>query len=251
MSFLSKSLLGQTLQTIGVLMLVMLVGLFLDSEFVAKSYYEHAQWINNVLVVILFIFLYLKSPRRTREQLIYAFLIAIVGEYVFSKFLGMYTYRLENIPHYIPPGHAVVFLLVYNFCKKSEVRKHSHSIEKVLTIVIAILAISFLVVKNDIYGFLLTVLVFYFLRKHPKEKLFYLTMYVFVVYTEIIGTAFNCWEWPPIAFDKFSFLPSANPPIGISFFYFGLDRGTMSIYKRRHKKEWNRLKQIRAISLKV
>jgi len=85
-------------------------------------------------------------------------------------------------------------------------------------------------------------------RKYTKETLFYLKMYVFVFYTENLGTVLKCWEYPLIAFDKFNFLPSANPPIGVSFFYFGLDRGTMSIYKRKHKEAWARLKRIRAIT---
>ena len=33
----------------------------------------------------------------------------------------MYSYRLYNVPHYIPFGHALVFLGVYSFSKKSKV----------------------------------------------------------------------------------------------------------------------------------
>ncbi|NIJ45225.1 putative secreted protein [Wenyingzhuangia heitensis] len=245
----SSSFISQTLKTIGVLMLIILVGLLIDSEFIAQHYFKNAQWINNIGVVSLFISLYLKAPSRTKEQLIYAVLIAIIGEYLFSILLGMYAYRLGNIPHYIPVGHAILFLYVYNFCKKSKVRAYRKNIEKTLTIAIVAISLYYLIFKQDVYGFLLTLMVFYFLRKYPKEKLFYLTMYSVIVYTELIGTALNCWKWPSIAFGKFEFLPSANPPIGISLFYFGLDRGTMSFYKRRHKAAWKRLKKIRLLSV--
>lgn len=245
---LSKSFFFQSIQTLGAIMFIMLIGLIIDSKYVAVNYFKDAQWINNILVVFLFIWVYHQSPKRSRELLIYAALIAIVGEYTFSKLLGMYTYRLDNIPHYIPFGHGIVFIFIYNFSKKSEVKNRRKAIEKVFTISIFFAAFFFLIFKNDWFGFLLTLLVFFFLRNYPKEKLFYLTMFVFVLYTEVVGTFLECWKWPPIAFGKFSFLPSANPPIGICFFYFGLDRGTMSIYKRKHKEAWARLKRIRAIT---
>jgi len=161
----------------------------------------------------------------------------------------MYSYRLGNIPHYVPFGHAIVFLLVYAFTKKNKVRLNKKNIEKLLSITILVYATVFLILAKDVFGFVLTLLVFLSLRKHPKERLFYLTMYTIVAILEIIGTSFECWKWPTLAFDTFTFLPSANPPSGICLFYFGLDRGTMSFYKRRHKETWKRFKGIRNLKL--
>ncbi len=194
-------------------------------------------------------FFYYRGTSRIRQQLIYALIIGIVGEYIFSLGLNMYSYRLNNIPHYIPFGHALVFLAVYNFSRKPKVRVSHKNIELFLTISIVIYAVVLLIFTNDIFGFVMTLLVFLLLRKYPKEKLFYLTMFAVVGYVEIIGTSFGCWVWPKIAFDTFEILPSGNPPSGICLFYYGLDRGTMSIYKRRNKKIWERFKKIRAISL--
>lgn len=244
---LSKTLLGQTLQTLGWLFFIISLGLFIDSKFVAENFYNDAQWINNVMVILVFVFLFFKANKRTKEQLIYALLIAIIGEYVFSILLGMYGYRLGNIPHYIPPGHAVVFVFVYYFCRKPKIKENRKTIELFSLILIILFSLYFLFFKKDVFGFLCTVLVFFFLRKHPNERLFYLTMYCVVAIIEFIGTGLECWQWPAIAFNKFNFLPSANPPLGISLFYFGLDRGTMSIYKRRHKEAWYRLKRIRVV----
>ena len=218
---------------------------FFDSVFFAENYFKHSQWINNICVVLVFLYCYYKGTSRVKEQLIYAFLIGVVGEYIFSLTLGMYTYRLKNIPHYIPFGHALVFLGVYNFSRRPMVRLKS-KIFFFLSIIIIVYALAFLVFKDDFFGFFLTILVFYSLRKYPKEKLFYLTMYVVVVYAELIGTSLNTWSWPKIAFNTFEFLPSASPPSGICLFYYGLDRGTMSIYKRRHKVIWERFKKIKA-----
>ncbi|WP_299136579.1 hypothetical protein [uncultured Tenacibaculum sp.] len=244
----SKTLLGQTLQTLGWLFFAISLGLFLDSKFIAEHYYHNTQHIITLLIIPLFLFLYYKATSRTRELLIYATLIAIAGEYLFSKTLGMYTYRLKNIPHYIPPGHAIVFLLVYYFSRKSQVKYNRKKIEVFCTSLIIPFSLYFLILKNDILGFVCTFFVFYFLRKHHKERLFFLVMYCVVAITELIGTSLECWQWPSVAFNKLNFLPSANPPAGISLFYFGLDRGTMSFYKRRHKAAWKRLKKVRSFN---
>ncbi|CAM1343924.1 hypothetical protein [Tenacibaculum amylolyticum] len=244
---LSTTLLGQTFQSIGWLIFIIFLGLFLDSRFFAENYYENGQWLNNILAVILYLYLLKKGTPRVREQLFYALLIGVIGEYFFSLFLGMYTYRLHNIPHYVPFGHAIVFLGIYLFSRKQKVKSHRKQIELFITIFIVIYSVLFLVYRNDVFGFILTVVVFLSLRKYPKERLFYLSMYFIVAIVEIVGTSLECWVWPSIAYGKFEFLPSANPPAGISLFYFGLDRGTLSIYKRRNKQLWNRFKRIRKL----
>lgn len=242
----SKTVLGQTIESLGWILFLLFLGLFFDSVFFAENYFKHSQWINTICVVFVFIYCYYKGTSRIKEQLLYAFFIGIIGEYIFSMALGMYAYRLGNIPHYIPFGHALVFLGVYNFSRKPKIRDKAKVLELILTIGIVIYALFFLVFKNDVFGFVMTVLVFYSLRKHPREKLFYLTMYAVVVYAELIGTSLNTWSWPEFAFNSFEFLPSANPPSGICLFYFGLDRGTISIYKRIHKQTWERFKKIKA-----
>ena len=248
---LSKTLFNQTLETLGLLLFIIASGLFLDSAFVSTNFFNHSQWLNNSIVLAVFIYFFSKSTARMKEQLVYAVLIGIAGEYIFSIGLNMYTYRLHNIPHYVPFGHAIVFLLVYAFTRKSKVRLNSKKIEVTLSILIGIYASLFLIFAKDVFGFVLTIFVFLSLKKHPKERLFYLTMYTIVAVLEIIGTSFKCWQWPGLAFNTFEFLPSANPPSGICLFYFGLDRGTMSFYKRRHKATWQRFKKIKTYKKQV
>jgi hypothetical protein len=95
----------------------------------------------------------------------------------------------------------------------------------------------------------MTIATLLILRNKPRERLFYLTMYISVAVLEIIGTTYECWWWPSTAFDVIPFLPSYNPPSGISLFYFLLDLGCLWIYKKRHKITWKRMKNIRKIRL--
>lgn len=242
----SNTLFGQTFKTIGLLLIFIAIGLYFDSRFFI-GYFEHSQWIANGIMVVVLAYLYVTATARVKEQILYAVIIGIVGEYLFCIGLGMYSYRLQNVPHYVPLGHAIVFLGVYYFSRQSKVRGNRKQIELFLSIIIAVFAISFLLFKKDVFGFALTILVFYFLRKYPNERLFYLAMYFVVACLELIGTTYECWWWPSTWFGKIDIIPSGNPPAGISFFYFGLDRGTMSIYKRRHTQAWKRLKRLRAL----
>ena len=242
----TKTFLSSFTKTLGILFLYIFIGLFIDSSYVAENY-QDLQWLANLIMLVIFTITLFKVNLRIREQMIYAVLIAIAGEYGFSLGMGMYTYRLENIPHYIPMGHALVYAGVLYFTKTTYAKNNVKLLEKVFIAIVVLYATAFMILKNDIFGFVLTCLMLFFLRKRPRERLFYLTMFLAVAYLEIIVTSYECWWWPTTAWNKISFLPSANPPSGISFFYFGLDLGTLWLYKKRHKIAWSRMKNIRKI----
>ena len=239
-----KSILYSFHKTLGYLFIYIFLGLMLDTPY-AASRFEYTQYLALVALIVGFSIIYFRVGKRVKEQMIYAVIIGFVGEHLFSIGLGMYTYRLGNVPLYIPFGHAVVLVAVVYFCKKSIVRSNKKIIEKIFTAFILIYSFLFLVLANDIFGFLMSLLVLFLLRNKPRERLFYLTMYIAVAFLEIIGTSYGCWFWPETAFDKIPFLKSANPPSGISLFYFLLDLGSLWLYKKRHKIAWARMKMIR------
>ena len=137
-----------------------------------------------------------------------------------------------------------MYVAVLYFSRAKSIIKHRIKLERFLAIFILIYAAIFLIFKNDVFGFVMTIATLFILRNKPRERLFYLTMYISVAYLEIIGTNYLCWKWPATAWGVFDFLPSYNPPSGISLFYFLLDVGCLFIYTKRHKTSWNRLKNI-------
>ena len=244
----TKSPYYATFKSLGALYLFILFGLFLDSFYMLKIT-EDAQFYANISMFIGFAITFWQVNKRVKEQMISAVIIAVLGEYLFSIVLGMYTYRLENVPHYVPPGHALVYVGVLYFSKAKSIIKHRLKLEKILAIAVFLYATGFLIFKFDVFGFVMTIATLLILRNKPRERLFYLTMYVSVAYLEIIGTNYLCWKWPATAWDVIPFLPSYNPPSGISLFYFLLDLGTLWFYKQRHKITWARMKSIRKIRL--
>lgn len=231
------------IRRIGLLFLFVLALYFDGTHF--ASIYPHAQLVTNIFMIIAFFILYYRSNKRTRELMIYAVFIGLGGEYLFSRGLEMYTYRLDNVPWYIAFGHAALYARVYMFSKTPIVRKYWKEITKFYYIIISIFAFIYLIAFNDVFGFVMTIGVFAMLINRPKDRLFFLSMYFVVAVLEIGGTAYSTWVWPDTAFGEFSWLPSNNPPSGISLFYFLLDVGCFVIYILVNHKTWKRFRSIK------
>ena len=218
--------------------------LFFDSIYFSENV-TNSQSLINILMLAGFFKMYFRSTSRVKELMIYAVFLGFAGEYLFSRGLSMYTYRLENVPLYVPIGHAALYGRIFMFSKASIVRKYNKAIEQFFAITIGIFAIIYLAFFKDVFGFVMTICVFLLLLKRPKDRMFFYSMYILVAILEIGGTAFGCWEWPSTAFGVFPFLPSNNPPSGISLFYFLLDISCFFIYTKRHQLAWFRLKNTR------
>lgn len=243
-----KLILSASLKTIGYLFLLILFGLFFDS-YIMAAYFQKTQLLVNFATCIAFGIIFGKSSPRIRELMVFAVIIGVFGEYLFSLGLKMYTYRLGNIPLYVPPGHAIVYITVIYFCKQSIIKKHRKQLEKLFKILILIYGSLFLIFAEDIFGFVMTLAVVFLLKNKPRERLFFFTMYIVVAFLEIVGTSYQCWHWPSTAYGVIPFLKSANPPSGISLFYFLLDLGCLWFYKLRHLLAWKRMKNIRRLRL--
>jgi len=221
-----------------------LLMLYFDGVGFGGSYLSSQVYVD-VFALIGFTILYFRSTKRVRELMIYAFVIGVIGEQIFSIWLHMWTYRLEHMPLYAPLGHAAIFARTFAFSKAPIVQKYAKDLVKILAVIILIYALYFLIIYNDVFGFVMTIFIFLLLLKRSRDRVFFLTMYVVVMGVEIAGTTFKCWYWPKEAFEVFSFLPSANPPSGISLFYFLLDIGCFVFYTQRHKITWKRVLNIR------
>lgn len=218
--------------------------LFFDGIYFAE-HVTNSQIPINILMILGFLKMYFRSTPRVKELMIYAVILGFGGEYLFSRGLDMYTYRLENVPFYVPLGHAALYGRIFMFSKAPIVRKHHKAIEQLFAVFISLFSLTYLIFFADVFGFVMTVCVFLLLWKRPNDRLFFYSMYILVATLEIGGTAFGAWKWPDSAFGVFSFLPSNNPPSGISLFYFLLDISCFFIYILVHKKTWNYYKNVR------
>ena len=104
---------------------VLWLGLFLDSKALAEQV-QYNQWVTNGLVLLCFAWVYSRITSKIKKLMLYGVALALLGEVVFSMLLGMYEYRLENVPLYVPLGHSLIYAAVF-YLQKEKIKETTHT----------------------------------------------------------------------------------------------------------------------------
>lgn len=215
---------------------------FVDSTWLAQRV-SYNQWLANLMALLGFIWVYGNSTRTLRRLMLYGIPVAILGECLLSLVLGMYEYRLHNVPLYVFLGHSLVFAAIYHLTRTT-IFKGNMRLANRMWFIAMVLSIAWLLLNNDLFGFICFLGFSLVIYKNPSARSFYVCMYLLVAYLELIGTALGCWGWPDTWFGKVEWMPSGNPPIGIALFYFGFDLSCFWLYRRFNRPIWNRSRRI-------
>jgi hypothetical protein len=76
------------------------------------------QLVIGALVWALFLALIARQPAAERRLYLACVAIATAGELFLSLVWGLYTYRLENVPMFVPPGHALMLMLGFALTRR-------------------------------------------------------------------------------------------------------------------------------------
>ena len=155
------------------------------------------------------------SPSQWR-MLLYACLVwATAGEIFLSLVWGLYTYRLGNIPFFIPPGHVFLFWLGLVYAPRLS-RLFVNAVP-VAALGYAVFALSsgFDTISIPLTG------LFILCWLQPDGRRLYSLMLVISLALEMYGTWFGNWVWR--ADVPYFDLSSNNPPIAAGSFYCMLD----------------------------
>lgn len=204
--------------------------LLLDSPVGDGWFAGHGQAVAVVLVALAFVFSYKRSSKRAKQVMLIGIIVGLTGEYILSMVLGMYHYRYHNIPLWLFFGHSLIFASVFRLSHHPYILIRQTIIKRYLFMFAVLYSFVWLIWADDWFGFLYSLIFFVILYKAKKSQLFFLIMFFIVAYLEQIGTATGTWYWPEIAFGKFEWLPSGNPPVGIAAFYFLFDFIVMGFY---------------------
>ncbi len=231
------------LSTVPVLLVAIL---FLDSGYFAARY-SYGQLLATLLTLGLFFWILHNTNPRLRRLMLIGVAVATVGEVSFTLLIGMYEYRLHNVPLYVPPGHAILYAAVFQFIREPWVRRHARQVAMGCYAIGAVFSLGWLLAYNDVYGCIcfgvFSALIFY----KRESRLFFAAMYLLVAYLELIGTYFQCWSWPPFLLNKWPAIASANPPSGISVFYMGFDIACLGFYKLSKPLLRSRYRRLRSL----
>jgi hypothetical protein len=174
----------------------------------------HGQWVLGASMwAVLLASLRYRSPG-IRATALGIVVVATLGECTASLWLKLYIYRLDNLPMFIPPGHALLYVAAVTATESRFVQRFpkGYCAAAALTgIVWAILGLTVLPQK-DLVGALalLVFLWFLWIGRSPQT---YAAVFFGVSYLELYGTWIGTWEWQPHSLGL-DWLLCGNPPVG-------------------------------------
>lgn len=155
------------------------------------------------------------SPSQWRVPLYCCLIWATAGEIFLSLVWGLYTYRLGNIPFFIPPGHVFLFWLGLVYAPQL-------SRFFVGAVPLAAVAYGVYAIAAGIDTFSVPLIgIFLLCWLQPQGRRLYSLMLVMALMLELYATWIGNWVWHANVphFD----LSSSNPPIAAGSFYCMLD----------------------------
>jgi hypothetical protein len=169
--------------------------------------------------------------REDRARALLVVLVATCAEVLGSIVLGAYTYRLENLPAFVPPGHGLVFLAGLRISQSAPVRRHPEAFVRCVIAIVAAWGMTGLILlgRTDALGAITGALLICVLLRGISSTL-YAGVFLVVGFLEIYGTSIGAWHWAATTPD--TPLPAGNPPSGIAGVYVLFDVAAIALAPR-------------------
>ncbi|UCH46624.1 MAG: hypothetical protein JSU95_10905 [Betaproteobacteria bacterium] len=155
------------------------------------------------------------SPSQWRLPFYACLVWATAGEIFLSLVWGLYTYRLENIPFFVPPGHVMLFWIGLVFAP----RIPQWFVRFVPVVAVAYAGYAFYSGFDTVSVMLVGLFVLCWMQ--PEGRRLYSLMLVVSLLAELYGTWLGNWTWH--ADVPYFGLTSHNPPLAAGGFYCVLD----------------------------
>jgi len=171
-------------------------------------------------------------PTERRLQVALVICAATVAELTGSIIWGVYTYRLHNLPTFVPPAHGLVFIA--GLTLSQALRAHARALVVAAATLAATWGVLGLTVlpRTDAAGALGVPLLLVFLWRSPARAA-YAGVFLVVAALELYGTAIGTWRWadhlPGLG------IPDGNPPSGVASGYVWFDVMALMIGTRLMK----------------
>lgn len=171
------------------------------------------------------------ESRATRMQVAVVVGFATLVEYVFAGALGVYVYRLHNVPAFVPPGHGLVYLAALCLGRSAWAARHGRAFLRAALACCGGWALWGLVVspRLDVLGAFWFGCLLVFARR-GRSPLLYAGAVVVVSYLELIGTGLGTWTWQLT--DPTGLVAIGNPPSGIAGGYAWFDAAALALTPR-------------------
>jgi hypothetical protein len=213
---------SRALVTLSVVCIWTLAGLWAESHVTVRG-----QLMLGALTVVVLAGLLSLQTAAVRGQALLVVLVASAAEVVGSLLWGVYEYRLDNLPAFVPPGHGLVYLAGVAL---AGLAGRGTLLVVAATAAVAswgILGVTSLSITDVAGGIgcitLATVLV-------VTRRSVYAGVFFVVAALELYGTALGTWTWeaavPGLG------IPQGNPPSGVASGYVLFDVAALAAAAR-------------------
>ena len=151
-----------------------------------------------------------------RAPLLACLLIATAGEIFLSLVWGLYTYRLDNIPLFVPPGHVLLLLLGMSLAARLTPRAADLLIGSA-----GAYSLGAAIAGIDTLGLALFAILLAASVAMPDHRRLYAATFVLALVLELVGTGLGNWSWKHDV--PATPLVTTNPPFAAGAFYGVLD----------------------------
>jgi hypothetical protein len=165
-------------------------------------------------------FVYLTPMERAQTSVVVV--VATMAEVIGSVIWGIYSYRLGNLPLFVPPGHGLVYLTGLRLSQTRWPAARPRAFVGLAIAAVTTWALLGVVVfeRRDVAGAVgAAILVLFLLR--GRAPAVYAGVFFAVAYLEIYGTAVGTWTWheeiPGLG------VADGNPPSGAACGYVFFD----------------------------
>lgn len=170
-----------------------------------------------------------RAPALLRVQALLVVCVATVTEIVASVIWGVYTYRLDNLPLFVPPAHGLVYLA--GVALAGMLARHRASLVGIALVSVNVWALVGLAgfPRTDVGGAVGAVLLSWFLVRGRSPEI-YAGVFLVVAALELYGTAIGTWTWA--AEIPGTGIPDGNPPSGVASGYVWFDLVALALAPR-------------------
>ncbi len=167
------------------------------------------------------------ESRTVRVQVGVVVVFASAVEYVFAGWLGVYVYRLENVPAFVPPGHGLVYLAALAIGRSAWAHRSTWLLPVTLTTCGAWALWGLTLSPTlDVLGAFWFGCLLVFVR-YGRSPLLYAGAFLIVSYLEIVGTSLGTWAWQQ--HDPTGLIAIGNPPSGVAGGYAWFDAAALAV----------------------
>ena len=172
---------------------------------------KYAQWPVDIWCIGVFSYIYWKTDRKERIEMIAVLAFATPMELFFSEVWLIYEYQRGLMPLFVPVGHYFLFDLG---------RRVANQIPERSPMLLILLLVPFVIYGavegTDTSAVLLILLTLGFVQWGPEPRL-YASMVWLALFMELWGTYLGNWTWA--ANVPWTGLTAWNPPLLVGAFY--------------------------------